>query len=73
MSQEERIRKFMQLMNHATNETGITYAVQHGEDMIVFDLYTKQPVGLEIQIGTEVKKENGHISMTTFDKTNIEQ
>ena len=73
MNQEERIRRFMQLMNQASQETGITYAVQHGENMVVFDLHAQEPVELEIQVGTEVKKEGGRTTVTTFDRTNIDE
>lgn len=73
MNQEERIRRFMQLMNQASQETGIAYAVQHGENMVVFDLHTQEPVELEIQVGTEVKKEGGRTTVTTFDRTNIDE
>lgn len=72
ISQEERIQEFMKLMSSATEKTGITYAVEAGKNMVVFDVQTNEPVELEITVGTEVIKENGRTSIITFDKSNIE-
>lgn len=70
--QEERIREFMQMMTTATQETGITYAVQEGEPFVVFDVLKEEVVNLDIEVGTEVVVEDGRTSITTFDKSNIE-
>lgn len=70
--QEERIREFMQMMTTATQETGITYAVQEGEPFVVFDALKEEVVNLDIEVGTEVVVEDGRTSITTFDKSNIE-
>lgn len=69
--QEERIREFMQMMTTATQETGITYAVQEGEPFVVFDVLKEEVVNLDIEVGTEVVVEDGRTSITTFDKSNI--
>lgn len=71
MSQQERINEYMRLMNEATTKTGITYAVEHGKNVVVFDLAENEPVELEITVGTEVKKENGITTVTTFDKSSV--
>lgn len=71
MNQKERIQKFMQLMTEVTNQTGITYAVAHSQNIVIFDVQTNEPVELEITVGTEVKRENGQTQITTFDKSNI--
>lgn len=73
MNQEERIRRFMQLMNQATQETGITYAVESGSNMVVFDLHSQEPIELEITVGTEVTSQNGRTVSTTFDRTNVDE
>jgi uncharacterized protein YwlG (UPF0340 family) len=72
-SQKERINEFMRLMNEASEKTGVTYAVEHGKPLIVFDLSNNEPVELEIVVGTEVKKEGGQTSIVTFDKSNVEE
>lgn len=72
MNQQERINEFMRLMTEASQKTGITYAVEHGQPLVVYDLETLEPVELEILVGTEAKRENGQTSITTFDKTNVE-
>lgn len=62
----------MQMMTTATQETGITYAVQEGEPFVVFDVLKEEVVNLDIEVGTEVVVEDGRTSITTFDKSNIE-
>ncbi len=71
MSQEERIREFMKGMSEVTAKTGITYAVEAGQNLVVFDVQKNEPVELEITVGTEVVKEDGRTSITTFDRSNI--
>ncbi len=71
MSQEERIKEFMKGMSEITAKTGITYAVEDGQNLIVFDVQNNEPVELEIMVGTEVVKKNGLTSITTFDRSNI--
>lgn len=71
MNQEERIREFMRLMTEATKITGITYAVEAGQNMVVFDIQNNKPVELEITVGTEVTEKNGQTSITTFDRQNV--
>ena len=71
MSQEERIREFMKGMSEVTAKTGITYAVEAGRNLVVFDVKNNEPVELEITVGTEVVTKNGQTSITTFDRSNI--
>ena len=73
MTLEERIKRFMALMTEATQETGITVAVEHGAPLVVFDLQNQEPIKLEITVGTEVERKNGVTSITTFDKSQIEE
>ncbi|SHO50121.1 hypothetical protein SAMN02745217_02595 [Anaerocolumna xylanovorans DSM 12503] len=73
MNQEERVKEFMRLMTDATNKTGITYAVEHGQNIVLFDVRSNEPLELEITVGTEVKKTNGQMQITTFDKSNIQE
>lgn len=73
MSQEDRIKRFMQIMTEATRETGFTYAVEHGQNIVLFDVQNNTPVELEITVGTEVKKQNGQTQITTFDKSNVNE
>jgi len=73
MTLEERIKRFMSLMTEATQETGITVAVEHGAPLVVFDLQNQEPINLEITVGTEVERKNGVTSITTFDKSQIEE
>ena len=71
MSQEERIREFSRLMQEALVKTGITYAVEAGRNPVLFDTQVNEPIELEITVGTEVVKENGRTSVTTFDRSNV--
>lgn len=72
MSQEERIAEFMRLMQEALHKTGITVAVEAGQNLVVFDTKSNEPVELEITVGTEVVKKGGRTSVTTFDNSEIE-
>ena len=69
MSQEERIAEFMRLMQEALHKTGITVAVEAGQNLVVFDTKSNEPVELEITVGTEVVKKGGRTSVTTFDNS----
>lgn len=71
MSQEERIREFSRLMQEALVKTGITYAVEAGRNLVLFDTQVNEPIELEITVGTEVKVENGQTSIVTFDRSNV--
>ena len=71
MSQEERIREFSRIMQEALVKTGITYAVEAGKNLVLFDTQVNEPIELEITVGTEVVKENGRTSVTTFDRSNV--
>ena len=73
MSQEERIREFSKIMQEALVKTGITYAVEAGKNMVLFDTQVNEPIELEIMVGTEVVKEDGRTSLTTFDRSNISE
>ena len=72
MSQEERIAEFMRLMQEALHKTGITVAVEAGQNLVLFDTKINSPVELEITVGTEVIKEDGRASVTTFDNSEME-
>ena len=72
MSQEERINEFMRLMQEALHKTGITVAVEAGQNLVVFDTKSNEPVELEITVGTEVVKKGGRTSVTTFDNSEME-
>lgn len=71
MSQNERIAEYTKLMQEALMKTGITYAVEAGSRLILFDTQTNEPIELEIMIGTEVTKKNGQTSVVTFDRSNV--
>ena len=71
-SQEVRIKEFMKGMSEMTEKTGITYAVEAGRNMVVFDVWNNDPVELEITVGTEVVKKDGRTSITTFDRSNVD-
>ena len=72
MSREERIAEFMRLMQEALHKTGITVAVEAGQNLVVFDTKSNEPVELEITVGTEVVKKGGRTSVTTFDRSEME-
>ena len=71
MSQEERIREVSRRMQEALVKTGITYAVEAGKNLVLFDTQVNEPIELEITVGTEVKVENGQTSIVTFDRSNV--
>lgn len=72
MSQEERVTEFMRLMQEALQKTGITVAVEFGQNLTLFDTKISEPVELEITVGTEVVKNGGRTSVTTFDNSEME-
>lgn len=63
----------MRLMQEALQKTGITVAVEAGRNLVVFDAKINEPVELEITVGTEVVKKDGRTSVTTFDRSEMEQ
>lgn len=71
MSQNERIAEFTRLMQEVLMKTGITYAVEAGKNLVLFDTQINEPIELEITVGTEVKVENGQTSIVTFDRSNV--
>lgn len=71
MSQNERIAEYTRLMQEALMKTGITYAVEAGKNLVLFDTQVNEPIELEITVGTEVKVENGQTSIVTFDRSNV--
>ena len=71
MSQNERIAEYTIIMQEALMKTGITYAVEAGKNLVLFDTQTNAPIELEITVGTEVKVENGQTSIVTFDRSNV--
>lgn len=71
MNQNERIAEFTRLMQEALMKTGITYAVEAGKNLVLFDTQINEPIELEITVGTEVKVENGQTSIVTFDRSNV--
>ena len=71
MNQDERIAEYTRLMQEALTKTGITYAVEAGSRLILFDTETNEPIELEITVGTEVTKKNGQTSVVTFDRSNV--
>lgn len=73
MSQNERIAEYTRLMQEALMKTGITYAVEAGKNLVLFDTQTNAPIELEITVGTEVVKKDGRTSVTTFDRSEMEQ
>ena len=73
MSQEERIAEFMRLMQEALHKTGITVAVEAGQNLVEKKKKSNEPVELEITVGTEVVKKDGRTSVTTFDRSEMEQ
>lgn len=73
MGQKERIAEFMRLMQDALTKTGITVAVEAGQNLTVFDTEINEPVELKIMVGTEVVKEHGRTSVTVFDHTGAEE
>lgn len=62
----------MRLMQEALHKTGITVAVEAGQNLVVFDTKSNEPVELEITVGTEVVKKGGRTSVTTFDRSEME-
>lgn len=62
----------MRLMQEALHKTGITVAVEAGQNLVVFDTKSNEPVELEITVGTEVVKKGGRTSVTTFDNSEME-
>lgn len=73
MGQNERIAEYTRLMQEALTKTGITYAVEAGSSLVLFDTQTNEPIELEITVGTEVIRKEGRTSVVTFDRSNVQE
>lgn len=73
MSQNERIAEYTRLMQEALTKTGITYAVEAGSRLVLFDTQTNEPIELEITVGTEVIRKEGRTSVVTFDRSHVQE
>lgn len=72
-TQEERIKRFMEIMDGALQETGITCAAQDGEPLVLFDAFQEEPVFLEVTRGTDINIQDGRVvSREVFDNGDIE-
>ena len=71
MGQEERVTKFMKILQDALEKTKISIAVEAGQKLTLFDTEKNEVVEVEIMVGTEVVKKNGHTSFTTFYYSNM--
>lgn len=71
VQQEERVTKFMKILQDALEKTKISIAVEAGQKLTLFDTEKNEVVEVEIMVGTEVVKKNGHTSVTTFDYSNV--
>lgn len=73
-TQDERIERFMELMNAALQETGITYATEEGEPLTLFDAFQEEPIFLEITRGTDTHIQDGRVvSREVFDTGDINE
>lgn len=70
--QNERVERFMELMNEALQETGITLAAHDDEPLVVFDAFLEEPVFLEVQRGTDINIQDGRVvGREVFDNGDI--
>jgi len=67
-SLQERVDLFLSVQQELANHLGIAVPVQHGETMKLYDVWEKKLVEVEIHKGTEIKKENGEITIIEFDR-----
>lgn len=73
-TQEERIKRFMEIMNDALQETGITMAAHDDDPLVVFDAFLEKPVFLEIKRGTDINIQDGRVAgREVFDTGDISE
>ena len=69
MTLQERAELFREIQQILADELGIAFAVPHGSPMMLYDIWEKKPVVLELIKGTEIKKEMGMLEIIPFDRS----
>lgn len=68
---QERVDLFLDIHQTLADQLGIAVPVQHGETMKLYDIWNQELVEVELHKGTEIKKENGEVIITEFDRREI--
>lgn len=56
---QSRVDIFFRIQSELADQLGLVYAVPHGQQVMLFDVWNKQKVDVNIIKGTEVKKAAG--------------
>jgi len=67
-SLQERVDLFLEIHQTLADQLGIAVPVPHGETMKLYDVWNQELVEVELHKGTEIKKENGEITIIEFDR-----
>lgn len=67
MTIKERIDTFIEIQQMIANTLGLAVPVQHGEMFPLYDIWGHKLMNLKIHTGTEIKKEDGEITVTQFN------
>lgn len=68
MTIEERTQAYFDILKALGNNLGLTVAVPHGEDLILYDLWERKPLKLKINRGINIKKQDGEVTVEEFDR-----
>lgn len=68
MTIEDRVQLYFDIQKTLANNIGLTVAVPHGEDLILYDLWEGKPLKLKIYRGINVKKQDGEVTVEEFDR-----
>lgn len=68
MTMEDRAQLYFDIQRALANNLGLTVAVPHGEDLILYDLWEGKPLKLKINRGINIKKQDGKVTIEEFDR-----
>lgn len=67
MTIEERIDTFFEIQQMIANTLGLAVPVRHGDLFPLYDMWEHKLMNLKIHAGTEIKNEDGEITVTQFN------
>ena len=68
MTIEERVQLFFDIQQTLANDLGLAFAVKHGEDFPLYDLWEEELLEVKINKGTNIKKQDGKVIVEEFDR-----
>ena len=64
----ERVQLFFDIQQTLADDLGLTFAVKHGEDFPLYDLWEKELLEVKINKGATIKKQDGKVTVEEFDR-----